>query len=400
MRKIADLAWLNLVQLFHDRSGTITLIVMPLMLTALFGTILGGGERRIGVAVADLDGTAYSAQVSSGLSPRSYTVHAVSEGTARLMTSSGEVAAAIVIPEGFGDDVLGGVDTKVLLLTDPRSTSALAVAEEVRGRVQRIAANAETIRIVDSAYRDAAQMTGTPQQPPSPADIYTYADERWQPTPPVSVRDIAVTASKVRGAATEAVGFQQYSLGFTLMFMLFMAMGSAGGFLDEREQGTLSRLLVTPTSKTVLVVGKVAGIYITVIFEAAVMIGFGAFVFHVPWGDDPTSVVMIVSTFALAATGLGVMASTLVRTRGQMAAITAVSATTLAMLGGCYWPLDIVNPTMRTVAFMTPTGWAMSALTDTVVRYQGISQALLPSLVLLGFAAVFLAVGVSRLKLE
>jgi ABC-2 type transport system permease protein len=182
--------------------------------------------------------------------------------------------------------------------------------------------------------------------------------------------------------------------------MLFMGIGSAGGFLDERDQGTLSRLLTTPTSRLELVAGKVVGIYATVLFEAAVMVGFGAFVFHVPWGDDPLGVIMLLSTFGLAATGLGVMISALARTRGQISALTAVLGTSLSMLGGAYWPLDIVGPTMRTVALLTPTGWAMTGLTDVVVRYQGAGQAVLPSAVLLGMAAVFLVVGVARLKLE
>jgi ABC-2 type transport system permease protein len=70
------------------------------------------------------------------------------------------------------------------------------------------------------------------------------------------------------------------------------------------------------------------------------------------------------------------------------------------MLGGAYWPLDIVNPTMRLIANLTPVGWAMQGLTDIVVRSQGTTQALLPSLVLAGMATLFLVVGVSRLKLE
>ena len=184
--------------------------------------------------------------------------------------------------------MLGGVDTSVTVVKDPRSTSALAVVQAVTGRVQRVAANAETIRIVQGAFRDAGRLTGWPQSPPAPSDVFSYADRLWSPDPPVSVEDVAVTASKVRGAATQAAGFQQYSLGFTLMFMLFMGLGSAGGFLEEREQGTLARLLTTPTSKAILVAGKVVGIYVTVLFEAVVMVGFGAFVFHVPWGDDPS----------------------------------------------------------------------------------------------------------------
>ena len=93
-------------------------------------------------------------------------------------------------------------------------------------------------------------------------------------------------------------------------------------------------------------------------------------------------------------------ADTLVRTRGQMSAVMAVSATALSMLGGAYWPLDIVSPAMRTVAYLTPTGWAMQGLTDIVVRAQGPGQAVLPALVLTGMSALFLAVGISRLRLE
>lgn len=400
MNRIINLARLNLIQLARDRAGLATLIVMPLMLTFIFGTVMGGGERKVHVAIADLDDSAYSREVAAALPAASYLLSRVDEATARRMTASGEVADALIIPAGFGADVTGGIDTTVTLVEDPRTNATLAVAEAVRGRIQRIAANGAVIRIVRRAFAEASRLTGSPQAAPSPDDIYAYANQSWEPTPPLSVREAPVTASRVRGASTGAGGFQQYSLGFTLMFMLFMGMGSAGGFLDEREQGTLPRLLTTPTSKLVLVAGKVVGIYITVLLEAALLVGFGAFVFGVPWGDDPLGVVLIMVTFALAATGLGVMVSTLVKTRGQMSAATAVAATALSMLGGAYWPLDILNPTMRTLAYLTPTGWAMTGLTNVVVRYQGAGQAVVPALVLAGMAAVFLVIGVSRLRLE
>jgi len=399
MTRIWNLARLNLTQVLKDRTGLITLIFVPLMLTFIFGSVMGGGERRIPVAVADLDRSAQSAEIVAALDETSYQITKTGENEAAAMASSGE-AAAVVIPKGFAADVLGGVDTKVRILKDPRSTSSIAIVEAVTGRVQRVAANAATIRIVQAAFRDASAATGAHYTPAPPADIYSYSDRLWSPDPPLSVSDVPVTVSKVRGSATQAMGFQQYSMGFTLMFMMFMGLGSAGGFLDEREQGTLARLLTTPTSRTELVAGKVLGIYVTVLFEAVIMVGFGAFVFNVPWGDDPLGVVMIVATFGLATTGLGVMISTLVRTRGQVSAMTAVLATALSMLGGSYWPLDIVSPAMRTIALMTPTGWAMTGLTDVVVRYQGTSHAVLPSAVLLGMAALFLSIGVARLKLE
>ncbi len=400
MSKILNLAWLNLVQVLKDRTGLATLIILPLMLTFLFGTMMGGGERKSSVAVADLDGSAYSREIVAALPEATWNLRRVGENEARRMTATGEVAGALIVPAGFGDDVLAGVDTTVTVVQDPRSNAALVVSQAIRGRVQRVAATAQVIRIVRAAYRDAERRTGVAAAQPRPDAIYTYADRLWAPDPPLSVSDEMVKASKVRGAAQQASGFQQYSLGFTLAFMLFMGLGSAGGFLEEREQGTLPRLLTTPTSKAVLIIGKVLGIYATVAFEALVMVGLGVGLFRVPWGDDPLGVVLILATYALAATGLGVMASTLVRTRGQLSAATAILATALAMLGGAYWPLDIVNPTMRVVAMLTPTGWAMRGLTDVVVRAQGTGQAILPSIALVGMAALFLTVGVSRLKME
>jgi ABC-2 type transport system permease protein len=148
LRKIGDLAWLNILQVLKDRTGLFTLIGVPLMLTFLFGSVLGGGETRITVAVADLDGTAISKQVADGLDARSYAVLKVDEAQARSMASSGWAAAGIIVPKGFEGDVLGGVDATVTIVKDPRSTSVIAVAQAIEGRVQRIAANAETIRIV------------------------------------------------------------------------------------------------------------------------------------------------------------------------------------------------------------------------------------------------------------
>jgi ABC-2 type transport system permease protein len=369
--KIASLAWLNLLQVLKDRTGLLTLVGVPLMLTFLFGTILGGGETRLTVAVADLDHSSMSAEVVSVFDARSYAVRNVDEEQARAMAASGEAVAGVIIPKGFSNDVLGGVDTTVTIVKDPRSTSVIAVTQALDGRVQRIAANAETVRIVQQAYRDASAANGMVLVAPAPDAVYSYADRIWSPTPPLSVAETAVARSKVRGASQQPMGFMQYSLGFTLMFMLFMGMGAAGGFLDEREQGTLSRLLTTPTSRTLLVAGKVAGIYATVLLQAGIMVGFGVVLFHVPWGDDPIGVIMVLSTYGLAATGLGVMISTLARTRGQVSALTAVGATSMAMLGGAYWPLDIVSPAMRVIALVTPVGWAMTGLTDVVVRAQG-----------------------------
>jgi ABC-2 type transport system permease protein len=204
----------------------------------------------------------------------------------------------------------------------------------------------------------------------------------------------------VRSDSQHATGFSQYSFGFTVTFMMFIALASAGGFLEERELGTLSRLLTTPTSRATLVGGKVGGIYVTTLVQAGFLIVAGVALFSVPWGNDPGSVALVLAAYALAATGLGVMLSTIVRSRGQLSAVTSVLAIAMAMLGGCYWPIEIVSPTMQQIARITPNYWAMQGLVSTVVRGQGLAAALVPAAVLLCFAAVFFTVGLARLRVE
>ena len=82
-------------------------------------------------------------------------------------------------------------------------------------------------------------------------------------------------------------------------------------------------------------------------FEAAVLVGFGALVFGVPWGNSPAAVILTLGSLVLAATGLGIMMSALVRTRDQLSALVPVVSTAMAMIGGCYWPVEITPPFMQ-----------------------------------------------------
>jgi ABC-2 type transport system permease protein len=400
MRKVLEIARLNLLQTFKDRAALISFIGLPLILTLVFGLTMGGGERRIAVGLVDGDRTAYSAEMAKALPTSGYELRPMSAQAAEGAVALGQLTAAIVVPKGFGADVMAGRDVTVTVVKNQQSTTAMAVTEAVRGAAQRMAGNGVAVRNVAEMYGGGGPRGFTGAGEPGRRDAYDYARSRWDPVAPVTVDAIDVTRTSVRSDSQQATGFSQYSLGFTVTFMMFMALGAAGGFLEERELGTLARLLTTPTSKSQLIGGKVAGIYLTTIAQAGFMIVAGAAVFAVPWGSDPLGVAVVLGAFALAATGMGTMMSTLVRTRGQLSAITSVLAIAMAMLGGCYWPIDIVSPAMRTIGMVTPNYWAMQGLVAVIVREQGLAAAIVPAAVLLGFAGVFFAVGLVRLRLE
>ncbi len=401
MKRVAAMAGLNLTQLFRDRSELVGVIALPLLLTWVFGTAFGSGSaQRLVVPVADMDRSVYAAAIVSAIDePEGFEIERVPPAEAYRRVREGEAAIAVVIPRGFAEDVEHNRGAEVETLRDPGSSEAQAVVEVVTGAANRIAADAKAARVTAEVL-----MRGNggvyPSNAPDFRELYAEADRFWAPDPPVGIVTRTMTASATRASELKASANTQYSIGFTVFFVLMVALSGAGGIMEERELGTLRRLLATPSTRGEILGGKVLGVATISSFEAAMLVGFGALLFGVPWGNSPPAVVLTLGALVLASTGLGVMLSTLTRTRDQLGALVPVVSTAMAMIGGCYWPVEITPPFMQTLAKLTPTGWAMVALKNTVSRGMGVESVLLPVGVLLVMAAAFFVVGLSRLRLE
>jgi len=402
VRRIAAIAFLDFQQLFRDRGQLLGYFALPLLLTWAFGMAFGsgGGDRATKVPIADKDRSTYSASVVSALNQEgTYAADPMSESEAREKVRGGDAPVAVIIPAGFGRDVEHGTTATVATLRDPSSNEAQAIVEVVRGATARIATNAKAAHVAG----DALVLGGNGVYPANAPDfrtVFSEADRFWSPDPPVGVDSRTVQASASRGSELSAPASTQYSLGFAVFFVLNIAFGGAGGLLEEREHGTLRRLLVAPASRVEIVAGKVAGVAAMGAFEAAVLVGFGALVFGVPWGSAPLAVAAVLGSLVLACTGLGIMCSVLVRTRSQLSAFSPALTTSMAMIGGCYWPIEITPDYMQKLALLTPTGWAMVGLKNTVTRGLGLETVLVPCAVLCGMAVLFFAIGLSRLRLE
>jgi len=402
MRRILAIAGLNFTQLFRDRAELVSVIALPLLLTWVFGSAFGSSasDGRMVVAVSSLDTSVYAETIVAALEePSGIEVVRVTPAEAYRRVREGDNQVAVLIPRGFGEDVEHEREVSVTAVRDPGSTQAQAVVELVNGAVGRIAANAVAARVSVDVITQGSGGT-YPAGAPDFRELYAEADRFWTPDPPVGVSKQVVVASSVRASEMAAPVNTQYSLGFTVFFVLMVALGSAGGIVEERELGTLRRLLAAPLGRGQLVFGKLLGVALIASFEALILVGFGAVVFGVPWGNAPIAVAMVLGSLVIASTGLGVMLSALVKTRSQLSALVPVVSTALAMLGGCYWPVDITPPLMQKIALLTPTGWAMVGLKNAVSRGLGVEAVLTSVAALLAMATVFFIVGLTRLRLE
>lgn len=410
MRRMLSMFKVQVLQTVRDRGEIISILVLPLLLTWVFGVAFGGDIYQKPVTVLWIEGDTgiYAEDIRAiAEGEASIAIEDATEAEAINKLDSGEAGAAVRVPEGFSDDIKAGRSASVEIVVPPDSQTGQAAAEIVQGAIARVSANVEAARRTIDALDSAREMippelssSSANASVPTFGTIYDTADSLWEPDPPVTVTGEQVVSSNERGDTVMAASNVQYSIGFTLMFVLFVSFGSAQGILEEREQGTLRRLLVTPTSKSVILGGKSLGIVGVGGMEALILVGFGALVFGVPWGSEPLAVIMLVASYVLASGGLALLVTAIVRTRSQLSAAGPVMATALAMLGGCYWPIEITPPTMQAIAKFTPTGWGMAGLLDVVARQQGLEAALLPSAILLGMGVLFFVTGLFFLKID
>lgn len=130
------------------------------------------------------------------------------------------------------------------------------------------------------------------------------------------------------------------------------------------------------------------------------MIGFGRLVLRVDYGAAPLALGLILLALIWAGLGIGLLIATLVRTQGQLLALAPLIGNAAGMIGGCYWPIEIVPKGMQTVALLTPHGWGMGALSDVVMRGAGLANVWLPILVLAAMGLVALGIALPRVRFE
>ena len=313
---------------------------------------------------------------------------------ARELVEDGTVDAAVVIGPDFyeralglsGQDVLDraggplseegpaalGVDV-LAAKAGTRATTASAVLGVLRGRVSQLLtcrdprAAARFPRVCDRLEAEAA---GPPREVP-----------RYAPPPEADATGV----------------YDEIVPGYTVMFVFFLVNLMARSFLTERDLGTLRRLRTTPARPTSILVGKTLPFWVISVVQTATLFVAGKLLFGMAWGPRPWLLVPVILCCSAAATGLGLLVATLVRSESQVSAYATSVVIVLAGISGCFMPRDWLPEVMQTASLATPHAWALIAY-DQILSVPVPSAAVVweCSGALLAFAAAFFAVGAWR----
>jgi ABC-2 type transport system permease protein len=171
-------------------------------------------------------------------------------------------------------------------------------------------------------------------------------------------------------------------------------------FAYERQKGTLARLLTTPASKATFLLGTIFGQVVMALVQMLLLVGFGILVMKLAWGRQPLALFAILLASALAAAAFGTTLGTFIKTESQANGLSIMFGMVFALMGGCWYPLELFPPAVQSAVKVLPTTWAMQGMLDLVLRGGGLQDILPKTAVLLGFAVIFFSVGIWRFRYE
>jgi ABC-2 type transport system permease protein len=391
MRKIIAIIWKDTLVRFSSGAEWLFFIILPVVFTFIIGGGFGdvpGSDNRIRLLVADEAKSPLAADLLAALE-KSSTVRAdiLPRSQAETAFTDNRAAALLIIPAHFDTRLTLELRTQPNNLNGQAAARAVfAVAGEV-GLATTIATNslAEAERRRPFANAAARQ------------EYFAASFAQAQTLLAATPRRLEITRPPTP-QRTRPNPAAQASAGQLITWVIIPLISLSALFAHERAAGTLRRLFTTPTQKTTFLLGTISGQVLMALVQMALLVLFGVFVMHLDWGQSLAALALMLLATALVGAALGTMLGTCIKTEGQANGVSIILGMLLALLGGCWLPLELFPETVRAAVRILPTTWAMQGLLDILVRRQGVPGVWLEASVLLGYTAVFFAVGVWRFR--
>lgn len=376
MRKIIAIAITRLLQFFKQPTTTILMLVMPLFFTAVFGALLSddvvSNRPHVGV-IASTDRIANEAQRLL-VQNEQFTWLTLDRNEAEKQIKERKIIAAVLLP----DDIVTRMDAQqavIDLIVRHESGDTIALVPIVEG----------VGRIIRTAYFSLGD-----------GDRHALHELLSTITPSGSIA-LSHRAQQIETPSFSYVNLS--SLGFTIMFMMFGISSAASTILDERKDGTWSRLLTTPTSKLEILTGYLLSFFLMGWIQFSILMTAMTLFFGVNWGNL-FYLIPFVSLLILTVVGFGLMMAGVVKSRQQAGVLSAIIIVSTCMIGGVYWPLEITPPFMQMLAMGVPQSWAIQGFQEIIGGSLRAEPMWLSVTMLVLFAVGFFAIGITRLKFE
>ncbi|MGQ0733109.1 MAG: ABC transporter permease [Acidobacteriota bacterium] len=363
MRTALAVATKELRQISRDRRTLLILLLVPAMFLLLYGYALNFDIRNVRLAIEDRDRSAESRALVSAFVNSGYFRHAADitshDEIVRLIDHN-EIRAAMVIPAGYGRDLIRRQPVEVQIIIDGdnanTATTVMGYAQSIVGEM----ASTWSAAAVQSPLRFEPRVWYNPQ---------------------------------LRSALFLVPGLIAY------ISMITAVISTALSIVREKERGTMEQIRMSPVSPAAYVVGKTIPYLVISFLSAVLVIVVAMALFELPMRGSWLLLLAAIVLFLVGAQAQGLLISTVAPSQ-QVAFQLALLSSFLPtfMLSGFVFPLSSMPYAVQVVTLIVPARYFLVALRAIVLKGAGL-EAFVGEFVALGiFAAVMLTLASARLR--
>lgn len=360
-------------EFIHIRRDPRTLIVMfiaPLMQIVLLGYAATTDVRNVSMALFDQDHTPQSRSLTeSFVASGQFSVAQVvnSQDDLTRLIDSGQVRAGLIIPLGFGSDMVSGRGAQVVFVldgSDPTvASSSLSSA--------RLIGQAESVRIQQQIQARRGLTGGN-----MPLEVRTRV---WY-----------------NPDMTSAVFMIPGLIGLVLQLQATLLTSSA--IVREREQGTMEQLIVTPIRPLELIVGKILPYALVAMLIMGEVLLIGTAWFKVPIKGDLLQLLVSSALFMVSALSIGLLVSTVANSQQEAFLLTFLTLLPSIFLSGFIYPVAAMPMFLQLVSRIIPLTYFLIVVRSIVIKGTDISLLMPQIIALTAFGVVLLGAASLRFR--
>ena len=393
LRHSSWICWKDLLEFGRSKLRLIMLVVMPLFMMLMVGFIFPSGASisHLPVAVANLDtgatemvnGTPVTVHLSTTFLSELGTVNnrtgmmdlSTATGFASIKSEiqDGSISGGIVLPTDFTSRMLHGLQGNVTIITDE--------------------SNPQISSVMQTALTQTIQAMGTEQAELGLNSTYHVSLN----TTVAMVQPFNVQTSGIVPGSPNY--FEFVAPGITAMIVMMSLMtGLPHAISYERDVGTLDGMLVAPTSRLSIILGKVMAQTVRGVVQAAIIFAIAIGLFGVVIYGNPLLVIALVLLTVFSFVGLGILITSFADREETATMVMMTLMFPMMFLSGVFFPIQQMPWYMQDVAQILPLTYATTALRRVIVLGAGLPAVWPDVLILLVVGIVLLAIAVPLFK--
>lgn len=375
MRRVVILARRVFTQILHDRRTMVLFMVMPLLVLTLAALLLRSSPKDLALGVVNEDAGADTPLGHVSLAEMiekeldasdSFAVIELERDQVEAALKDGRVKGAVIFAANFSQAVSEGGQTKVELRLEGSNPST---ASNVRNNLSRLIMQ----RMASLATMTGQEAVGAPVViEPS----FMYGGPEYD-----SLDYIAPV----------------YIVFFVFFFIFLL---TCVFFLRERSQGTMERLMATPINRLEIVLGYMMGLGIFALIQSAVVLLFTVWVLDIDYAGNLLVVFIIEAILTMVAANMGIAASTFATNEFQVVQFIPLVIVPQGLLSGTIWAIEEMPTLLQPLAYVMPMTYANQAMRAVMIKGQGLGSVWFELVVLVGFAALLIALGALMVQRE